>query len=256
MIRYRFLRTAAVALELYGLLGLAIAAAMLAVGLATFAQVDGLQRTLDQERSSLVASIRTVSGTVRDTAGATGDFQRSIDTARASADTASVLANGMGGTFRDLAREVNVTIFGMQPLAGLAPQFDHSADQLQQLAISLGTTRDALAQNSSDVARVGHDLDQLQQQLDAVATSLNQPGVLSFGAQTLLPLQVAFYGMCLLVILQSAFSIVAGVALFRLQRALGTEPLFPHAGRSALSESADGEPERLPAVHSTRGPGA
>jgi hypothetical protein len=50
----------------------------------------------------------------------------------------------------------------------------------------------------------------------------------------MLPFQVAFYGMCLLVFLQSAFSIVAGVVLYRLQRALGTEALFPALGRRAL----------------------
>jgi hypothetical protein len=251
MIRYRFLRTAAIALELYGILGLAIAAAMLVVGITTFQQIASLQRTLDQERASLVASIRTVSGTVRDTAAATGNFQRSIDNARTSADSASSLANNTAGTFRSLASSVDINIFGVRPLAGLAPQFSQSADQLQQLAISLGTTRDALAQNGGDVGRVGGDLNQLQQQLDTLANSLNRPGVLSFGGgETLLPFQVAFYGMCLLVILQSAFSIVAGVALYRLQRALGTEALFPHLQRSALPASSDGEPERLPVARS------
>ena len=250
MIRYRFLRSAAVALELYGILGLAIAAAMLVVGISTFGQVASLQRTLDQERTSLVQSIRIVSGTIHDTASATTDFQRSIDSARSGADTASSLANNTVGTFRSMADSVDVSIFGLRPLAGLAPQFAQSADQLQQLAISLGTTRDALAQNGADVGRVGGDLNQLQQQLDALATSLNQPGVLTFGSQTLLPFQVAFYGMCLLVILQSAFSIVAGVALYRLQRALGSGALFPHLRRSALPEASDGEPERLPVARS------
>jgi hypothetical protein len=253
MIRYRFLRTAAIALELYGILGLAIAAAMLVVGITTFQQIASLQRTLDQERASLVASIRTVSGTVRDTAAATGNFQRSIDNARTSADSASSLANNTAGTFRSLASSVDINIFGVRPLAGLAPQFSQSADQLQQLAISLGTTRDALAQNGGDVGRVGNDLSQLQQQLDDVASSLSQPGVLSFGGQPLVPFEVAFYGMCLLVLLQSAFSIVAGVALYRLQRALGTEALFPALGRrSALPAAGDGEPERLPVVPSRR----
>jgi HPt (histidine-containing phosphotransfer) domain-containing protein len=248
MIGYRFLRTAALALELYGILGLAIAAAMLVVGLSTFAQIALLQKTLDNERASLVQSIRTVSGTVHDTAASTSDFQRSIDRARTAADSASTLANSTAGTFRSLATSVNISVFGVQPLAAVAPQFEQSADQLQQLAISLGATRDSLAQNGNDVARVGNDLAQLQGQLDAVANSLSQPGVLGFGPQTLLPFEVAFFGMCLLVILQSAFSLVAGVMLFRMQRALGSEALFPalRGRRGALPGSADGEPERLP----------
>jgi hypothetical protein len=81
---------------------------------------------------------------------------------------------------------------------------------------------------------VGSDLQQLQRQVDAVAASLSQPGVLSFGTQALLPFQIAFFGMCLLVLLQSAFSIVAGIALYRLQKAMGTQPLFPFLAQPAL----------------------
>jgi hypothetical protein len=241
MFGYRFLRSAAVALGLYGLLGLCIAAAMLVVGSTTFTQVTTLQKTLESERLALVKSIRTVSGTLRDTASATTDFQHSIDNARTSADQASKLANDSAGTFRELGTSLgSLTVFGLQPLAGLGPQFDRSADQLQQLAISLGTTREALGQNGADVQRVGRDLGQLQVELDAVAVSLTQPGVLGFDSQGFLPFQVAFYGMCLLVILQSAFSIVAGITLYRLQRALAGEPLFPltRSRVGALARSA------------------
>lgn len=244
MFRYRFLRSAAVALSLYGLLGLFIAGAMFVVGTTTFGQVASLQKTLESERVALVQSIRTVSGTLRDTAAATSDFQHSIDSARAAADQASQLANDSAGTFRDMGSSVaGITIFGFQPLIGLSPQFDHSADQLQQLAISLGTTREALAQNRADVQRVGGDLTLLQAQLDAVAATLSQPGVLGLDTRSMVPFQVAFYGMCLLVVIQSAFSIVAGVVLYRLQRALGTEPLFPALGRSRALPAPQPETE-------------
>jgi hypothetical protein len=248
MFRYRFLRSAAVAFGLYGLLGLFIAVAMLIVGTTTFAQIATLQTTLESERIALVQSIRTVSGTLHDTAGVTSDFQKSIDNARGAADQASQLANNSAGTFRQMGVSLAaLTILGFQPLAVVTPQFTSSADQLQQLAISLGGTRDALAQNGSDVQRVGTDLSRLQQQLDAVAASLSQPGVLGLEPQGLLPFQVAFYGMCLLVIVQSAFAIVAGVVLYRLQQALGTEPLFPHVRtdlrRATTIDAA--EPDRV-----------
>lgn len=242
MFRYRFLRWAAVALGAYGILGLIIGTAMLVVGVSTFGRVAGLEKTLEAERQSLVQSIHTVSGSLRDTGAATTNFQQSIDGARGAADQASQLANTSAGTFRELgARVAAVNLFGIAPLAGIAPQFDASADQLQQLAISLGTTRDSLARNGNDIQRVGTDLNQLQAQLDAVATSLSQPGVLGLDAQSLLPFQVAFYGMCLLVIVQSVFSIVAGVVLYRLQRALGGEALFPHLGikRATTSDAVE-----------------
>jgi hypothetical protein len=242
MFRDRFLRTAAIALVLYGLLGLCISVATFSVGSTTFTQVAALQTTLETERSALVRSIRTASGTLKDTANATTDFQKSIDGARLSADGASRLANDTSGTFRELSSSVNISIFGLQPLAGIAPQFASGADQLQQLAISLGNTRDALALNRADVQRVGNDLTQLQSELDAVAASLSRPGILGLGTATLMPFQVALYGLCLLVMLQSAFSIVAGIALYRLQRAMGKEPLFPFLGtRKALPPPVDSD---------------
>jgi len=232
MFRYRFLRSAALALGAYGILGLIIGTAMLVVGVSTFSRLAGLEKTLESERQSLVQSIHTVSGSLRDTGAATTNFQQSIDGARSAADQASQLANTSSGTFRELANTVAaVNVLGIQPLGGIAPQFNASADQLQQLAITLGATRDSLSQNGTDLKRIGTDLNQLQAQLDAVATSLSQPGVLGLDAQSMLPFQLAFYGMCVLVIVQSAFSIVAGVVLYRLQRALGGEALFPHLGR-------------------------
>jgi hypothetical protein len=246
MVRYRFLRSAAIALSLYGVLGLCIATAMLVVGLSTFTQLTSLQTSLEAERVSLVQSIRMVSGTLHDTAGATTSFQQSIDNARGAADQASKLANDSAGTFRDLGIRLGlVSIFGFQPLAGVSPQFATSADQLQKLAISLGATRDALAQNGSDIKRVGGDLTQLQTQLEAVATSMSQPGVLGLNTQSLLPFQIAFFGMCLLVVLQSAFSLVAGVVLYRLQRALGTEDaLFPIVRRATTIDVVERDPVR------------
>jgi hypothetical protein len=241
MVRYRFLRSAAIALGVYGVLGLTIAVAMLLVGVSTFERLTSLEKTLESERLSLVQSIHTVSSTLKDTSSATTNFQQSIDTARGTADTASKLANASAGTFRQMGLGLTaVTILGFQPLTGLSPQFDASADQLQSLAITLGSTRDALGQNANDVRRVGTDLDSLQAQLEAMATTLSQPGVLGLDVRDLLPFQVAFYGMCLLVTLQSVFSVVGGVTLFRLQRALGTqEALFPNIRRATTIDAAE-----------------
>ena len=239
MFSYRFLQGAAIALCCYGVLALAITAVVLFVGYGTFNQVDGIQAALETNRVALVRSLRTVSATVKDTATSTNDFQTSIEGARTSADTASKLANDTAGTFREMATSLNITIFGLQPLAGIAPQFNNSASQLQQLAISLGTTRDALGQNRADVQRVGTDLTQLNAQLDSIATSLDRPGVLGLGTQALAPFQVAFYGICLLALLQALFSIVGGVVLFRLQRLLHSESRLATV-RTATSTAVHG----------------
>ena len=82
MFSYRFLRLAAVALWLYGLLGVVVVAAMLMVGFSAFEQVTSLQKTFETQRTAVVQSVRGMSGTLRDTASATSDFQHSIESAR------------------------------------------------------------------------------------------------------------------------------------------------------------------------------
>jgi hypothetical protein len=246
MFGHRIVRFAAVSLALYGVLGLAVAAALVVVGFWTFDQVRSVQRSVETQRIAVVQSIRTVSSAVQTTAGATTDVKRSIDSARGAADQASMLANDSAGTFRDMGVNLgSLTIFGIQPLTGITPQFDKDADQFQQLAIALGNTREALGQNSSDVQRVGGDLSQVQSQLDALATSLNQPIVFGMGANGLLPFQAAFFGVCALIVIQSAMSIAASVVLFRLQRAMGQQPLFV---APRLGPPAPAGPERLSAV--------
>src|SRR5260370_26349249 len=128
MVRYRFLRSAAVALALYGGLGLFIGAAMLVVGTTTFGQIQALQATLENERVALVLSIRTVSSTLHDTAGATADFQRSIDSARGAADQASRLANDSAGALPHMGPHPSGHhIPGVLPQAGRSPPFVPSA---------------------------------------------------------------------------------------------------------------------------------
>src|SRR5436309_342142 len=113
-------RTAGLALAMYGVLGLFIAASMLVVGWSAFDQLNQLQRSLDLQRQALSASIRTVSQTVADTANSGSDFQQTVDGARNSADTASKMAFQTSINFRALADSVQFQVFGIQPLAGLA----------------------------------------------------------------------------------------------------------------------------------------
>ena len=70
MLGYRTLRAAAIALGLYGALGLFIATAMLIVGRSTFDQVATLSATLERERAALVGWISTASVTLKNATSA------------------------------------------------------------------------------------------------------------------------------------------------------------------------------------------
>lgn len=257
MRRRSLVRTAALALVLYGVLGFFVGGAMALVGWSTFGQVQQLQATLDRERNTLVQSLRTVSRTLGNTAGATADFQRSLDSARDAAGTAADLAVSTGSTFRGIAQALNIQIFGLQPFAGLVPQFTQSADQLDQLSTTLATTRDSLDQNRQDVRRVGADLGEVQVQVNGLATTLDRAATLVTPGAQLLPFQVAFYGMCLLFALQSLFSLLAGLALVGQQETFATLAEMMHHHRHARAPAGEGAaqgraPVERPEVAATR----
>lgn len=223
MFGYRFLRAAAVVLIVYGVLGLLLAITMVVVGSSTFANVQRLQRDLDQQRLALVVELRLASGTLATASAGSAGFQRSINQAQGAADTAASTAQNAAANFRELSTGLNFTIFGVQPFATVAPRFVAMADELDQLSTTLAATRDSMKQNSADVQQLGGNLGALKTQLDQIATSLD---AMSTEGGQLTPFIVAVFGMCFLVALQSGFSVVAGIQLLRLARALGTRPLF------------------------------
>lgn len=232
MSRAAFGRLAGLALVLYGILGLFVALAVVIVGTIVFERVQDLAHQLDAERVAVANSLQTAANTVHDTSAGVGSFQQTIGGAQQAADQSSQLAFNTGVSFRQMADQMNVQVFGIQPFASVIPQFQQSADQLTQLAITLGDTRDSLKQSSANVQQTATDLNQLESQLRGMSSTLQ--GATAYGAmgQQLLPFQVAFYGMCLLVALQSLFSIIAGFALMRLTQPAPTQ-------RIAVVESAN-----------------
>lgn len=198
---------------LYGVLGLLVSIALLAVGHSTFDRIHQFSVALDSERAAVASSVSTVSSTLADTTSGTAGVRTSLESARDAADAASQLAAQTASTFQATAQGLNVEVFGVQPFAQVVPQFDTSATDLQQLSGILGNTRDALSANDQQVAQIGTDLSQLQQQLNAMSTTLNDATAFGDIGQTLVPFEVAFYGVCLLLILQSLFGIALGLAL-------------------------------------------
>jgi hypothetical protein len=217
----RFLQTAGLAFAVYSLVGWFVAVAMLIVGGLTFTQIDRSREAVDQERRDVVTALRTLGSTFGDAAAATDSFDVSLGGARDSAMAASRLATDNAASFRSLAAAVQVQVFGIQPLAGLAPQFEQTAGQLDDLAVTLANTGTALGQNSADITRVSRDLAVAQRQIDDVAGLVEDIDILAASGQAaLLPFKVAYFGMCVLVVLQSLFTFIGGLALLRHARLL------------------------------------
>lgn len=218
MVRSSFVRAAGLALALYGALGILVCVAVVVVGVKTFVHVQTLVGSLDQERVALAGSVRSMAGTLGQASTGSSDVEQSIAQAQQAASDGSTLARTSAGTFRSLAQALNFQILGAQPFQTAVPQLQQTANQLDQMAGSLGGTSQALGKSRSDVGAIGTDLGTIQQQMNALADTLQQPNAFGLSSSELLPLEVAFAGMCLLMFLQSVFSVLAGLALMHLAR--------------------------------------
>ena len=123
-------RTLAAALFVYGAVGVALVVVGIVVGMGLAARIERLAVSADD---ALAAAARTT----RATADAFTSVDDNLDQAGASTRTAAVLAREAAGTLSSLAIAMEISIFGAQPLVGLAADFNDSAEQATELADAL-----------------------------------------------------------------------------------------------------------------------
>lgn len=156
------------ALIAYGLLGLGlIVAALLSVGGAIGqGQLDArveMAETLDASRESL-----------REAASAARNANASMTGAALAAGSAGQMMEEMSATLRGLAASLRLTIFGAQPFAPAALEFDRIADRAQVLAGDLQAVRASVETGAGDTARVGDGLERLEGQVGRLAESVDE----------------------------------------------------------------------------------
>lgn len=100
---------------------------------------------------------------------------------------------------------MGVTVFGTQPFVQLAAGFQTSAEELDALGATLGTMGDALERNGDDLAAIRSQLDRLADEIEELAVPTDMP-----------PIVPAATALFLLLALQSAGLVAAGLALSRL----------------------------------------
>jgi len=195
------LKPIAAILIAYGVAGLMMAVILLVVGL----QVWPVLQTLTTQ---IAGSLRATAITIGTAAAAAGGASTSLDQARQVTAAATQTALQASDNVRQLAQTLNIQILGAQPFGELVPRFSDMADSLQQLGASLAGTSQSLAQNSSQTAAMQTNLTTTQQQLTRLADTIDA----GFSGVHLPVLLLAFV-MWVLMLLQGALTLVAGVLL-------------------------------------------
>jgi methyl-accepting chemotaxis protein len=172
-------------LAIYGLVGLTLLAGGAVLVDRTLGEVDRSTGSLEEQRDLLVRSLRTTADTFGDAATGLEGFDTSIGRARESTGRAAGLARDVSATMAELARTMGLNILGTQPLLPLAAGFDRAAAQLTTLGGDLDAIGTALDQNSADAAITRENLESLHEQVDILATSVEDTDLPSLPAETL-----------------------------------------------------------------------
>jgi hypothetical protein len=149
------------ALIVYGLLGTTLVVGGAAIGLGLASQVERLAVTAD---GTLAAAVRSTNAA----AAAFGNVDASLTEAQTSADAAASLSRDASGTLASLARAMELSVFGAQPLLPLAGEFEASSEQASALGGTLESLGGSLGDTRTDVARIGTELEALSAELAAL----------------------------------------------------------------------------------------
>ena len=187
----------------YGVLGLLVVAGALAIGAPAIGRIEGMI-------GSAVSTISAASRVATTAADSFDGLGASMEQARASATDAASLSRAAAATSADLADAMSLSIFGAQPLIGLADDFSATSQQLQGLAVDLDGIGTALTGSDDDLARVGRRLRSL-----AVDLSDLRDRVEGRADEPLIPLSLLFYGFLLWQAMLVVASLAVGVFLLR-----------------------------------------
>lgn len=152
------------ALIVYGLAGLALVGGGAIIGLETAGRLERLASAAD---GTLAAAVRSTDAA----ATAFANVDGSLAEAQASAGTAAELARDASGTLGSLARAMELSVFGAQPLLPLAGEFEASSAQAGALADTLDQVGSSMSDTRTDVAEIGRELDALATELEVLRDS-------------------------------------------------------------------------------------
>ena len=209
---------AGVALVAYGVAGLLILVVTGAGLSRPLEQLGALGASVETQRGSLVETLRATSSTLRDAGNGFGGFEESLAQARRSTDRAAALSRDVSATMSGIANAMGVTIFGAQPLAQLAPQFQRAGQQLQQLGTDLDGIGVALTRNATDMQTARSDLERIRLQVDELAAAADATPIPAGTATDVTAIRLALYALIGWLSVLALASLVCGLALLRESR--------------------------------------
>jgi hypothetical protein len=90
---------------------------------------------------------------------------------------------------------MGISLFGVQPLIGLAPGFDQMGQQMELLATDVEAIGEALEANREDVELVAESMEEMRQAVGRLATAVRSGPSLEVTSDTLAEMRLGIFAV-------------------------------------------------------------
>jgi hypothetical protein len=169
-------------LSIWGLVGVVATITVLVGSIALGYQIGRLKDSVASQRQALVSTLDSTILLLGTVTSAAGNIDTSLTAASATVSKAADLATSAGDAAQTVADAANFSIFGAQPLAGIAKPFADIATQAHEIAGQITTVATSLDGLSGDLTAAVPALEQIQAQAQTAKDKLDDlPTYIGFG---------------------------------------------------------------------------
>jgi hypothetical protein len=164
-------RRAGVALTVYGAVGLALLALVMAFVLGAFDGANG-PLGLDAQRRGLSDLLDASSVAIRDAEAAARDADAAMSATSSAAGDGSRFVADLGTTLHNLAASLRLSILGSQPVSAPADDFERVSAQAAGVAADLDAAAASIRLGSQDMGSLANDLAGMRANIEQVKANL------------------------------------------------------------------------------------
>ena len=202
----------------YGVIGIGLFAVMaFSIG-GPLERAHELSTAVETQREALIESLDQAELTILQMGGSVERMDDSLSEAKAATDRASLIAQGVQASMFQLRDAMTLTIFGAQPLIGLASGFDQTGQQLGLLAQDLTSVGSTLDVNRADVIVTASNMTLLAESVSELAQSVRDGPRLELSLATLEGVRLSVYAIAAWMALFAVGCVVGGLYLIGLSR--------------------------------------
>ena len=130
--------------------------------------------TLNTLSVSITEGFDSMSIAMKNASIATSDIAESVNSAKDSLETASLVTEETSKAFKEMSKLVDFDILGLKPFESVYIYFQNGSESLSQLSKDLTNTGESLNINSGDIKALGISLADISGKMNNLSVSFNK----------------------------------------------------------------------------------